>query len=229
MSLSNKFYKATAICSFLSVATTLLLIFLPNLYDPGETFESRLALVDNPVYRLRAWVYLLHPFVVLGAALGVAMAIRRRSGGLAVAGFLCFLLWALTEAGQQALTLVAYHGWAGAYAAADAATQEVLRMQISTYRAIWDSMFLLLLIGLLLGNIFYGVAMVNDRGSARVLGALFLAVAVLTAFTVSLEVGGPGLPSALAVWLYPIVQPVSRLLVGVWLWKTTEEPPCAAT
>ncbi len=224
MTVSGKFYKATAICSFVSVATTLSLIFLPRLYDPGESFESRLALVDNSIYLLRAWVYLLHPFVVLGAALGVALAVRRLSGGLAAAGFLCFLLWALTEASQQALTLVAYHGWAGAYAMADVATQEVLRMQISTYHAIWDSMFLLLLIGFLFGNLFYGVAMVSGRGSARALGVLFLAVAVLTAFGVSREIGGPGLPSVLAVWLYPIVQPVCRLLIGVWLWNTTDEP-----
>lgn len=224
MTFSGQFYKATATCSFLSVATTLLLIFLPRLYDPGESFESRLALVDNPIYMLRAWVYLLHPFVVLGAALGVAMVMRRLSGGLAAAGFLCFLLWALTEAGQQALTLVAYHGWAAAYATADVATQEVLRMQISTYHAVWDSMFLLLLIGFLLGNLFYGVAMVNDRGNARVLSVLFLAVAVLTAFGVSREIGGPALPSAMGVWLYPIVQPVSRLLIGIWLWNMAEEP-----
>ncbi|MDZ7639818.1 MAG: hypothetical protein U5J83_16470 [Bryobacterales bacterium] len=219
----GRFYRATAICSFLSVASTLLLIFLPRLYDSGESFESRLARVGNPIYMLRAWVYLLHPFVVLAAALGVAMAMRRLSGGAAAAGFLCFLLWALTEAGQQALTLVAYHGWAGAYATADVATQEVLRMQISIYHAIWDSMFLLLLIGFLLGNLLYGVAMVNSRGSAWILGVLFLAVAVLTAFGVSREIGGPGLPPALAVWLYPIVQPVSRLLVGLWLWNMAED------
>ena len=43
MTLSDKFYKAAAICSFLSVVTTLLLIFLPRLYDAGESFESGLA------------------------------------------------------------------------------------------------------------------------------------------------------------------------------------------
>jgi len=222
MTFSRSFYRVTAICSWLSVATTLALIFLPRFYGPVGSFEQRLELVSHPLYVLRAWVYLLHPFVVLAAALGVAVALRRAAPGAVTAGFLGFLLWAFTEAAQQTLTLVAFHRWAGAFAGADAAAQGVLRAQMATYDAVWDAMFLLLLIGFFAGNALFGIATLGRAGLALLLGALYLAIAFLTAAGISSEVGGPGLPPGLRMWLYPTLQPLARALIGLWLWRTQD-------
>jgi len=63
------------------------------------------------------------------------------------AGFPGFLLWAFTEAAQQALTPVACRRWAYACASAETAVREILAVQVATYDAIRNSMFLLLLIG----------------------------------------------------------------------------------
>src|SRR4030095_12433744 len=100
MRFSQKFYRAAAICSFMSVITTLCLIFVPKIYGPVTTFEDRMALVHNPLWQLRAWAYLIHPFLTLTAALGVGVALRRVATGLVVPGFLAFVLWGFTEAGQ---------------------------------------------------------------------------------------------------------------------------------
>lgn len=43
----------------------------------NTTFDERMARVHDPAYALRSWVYLLHPFLVLMAASGIAMRIRR--------------------------------------------------------------------------------------------------------------------------------------------------------
>jgi hypothetical protein len=218
------FYRTAAVGSFLSVLTTLALIFLPELYGPPESFEHRLALADHPLAELRAWLYLVHPFLVLAAAIGVAAVLCKSAPGAAVAGFLGFLLWSFTEAAQQALTLVAYRRWAKAFAAADAAQREVIRVQVESYDAVWDSMFLLLLIGFLAGNLFFGWTLVKRRGFDRIIGVCFLAAALLTAFGISGEIGGPVLPAALAFWAYPAIQPLGRFLIGVWLWRTRINP-----
>ena len=49
------------------------------------------------------------PFLVVAAALGVAMRLRREATSLVLPGLLAFLLWGATEAGQQALTLMAFN------------------------------------------------------------------------------------------------------------------------
>jgi hypothetical protein len=58
---SPRFYRVAAICSFISAATTLCLIFLPRLYPRAASFEQNIALIENPIYTLRLWIYLFHP------------------------------------------------------------------------------------------------------------------------------------------------------------------------
>lgn len=226
MTFSHRFYKAAALCSAISVVTTLMLIFLPRVYGPVSGFEERMAVVGHPAYVLRSWAYLVHPLFVLVAALGVAASRRRVAGGPAAIGFLGFLLWAFTEAAQQALTLRTFDLWRAAWPAADEDTRVLLRTQIATYDALWDAMYFLLLIGFLIGNVFLGIALWRGRGLARVVSLFLFGAALLTLFILSGELKGPALPSPLDFWLYPALQPLGRLLIAVWLWRVaTEEAP----
>jgi hypothetical protein len=101
MRFSQSFYRTAAICSVASAVTTLALIFLPSFFAPAEGFEGRMARVHDPAYQLRAWVYLVHPFITLMAALAVAMRIRNFRPALALVGLMAMALWAFTEASQQ--------------------------------------------------------------------------------------------------------------------------------
>ena len=141
MRFSARFYRATAICSFVSAITTLFLIFLPKIYGPAGSIDARVALIHHPLWQL-PWSYLFHPFFTLTAALGVAVALRKIAPGRMIVGFLGFLLWAFTEAAQQTLTLTVFRRWAAAYPQADAAGREVLRLQIAAYDSLWDAIFL---------------------------------------------------------------------------------------
>lgn len=122
------FYRGAAICSILSGGTTLLLIFLPKFHGPATSFEHRLQLVQHPLYQIRAWAYLLHPFLVATAALGVAAALRRTATGVVICAFLALL-------------------------------------------------------------------------------------------GISGELRGPTLPALMTAWLYPLLQPAARLLIGTWQWR----------
>ena len=84
----GNFLRVAAIASWLSVITTLMLIFLPELFAPAQGFEARMDRVYEPAYIARAWAYLLHPFVVLTAALGVTFLLRDRSPVLALIGII---------------------------------------------------------------------------------------------------------------------------------------------
>ena len=213
-----RFYRICAIASFASVFTTLGLIFLPEFFAPGEGFDARMARVHDPVYQARAWIYLIHPFLVMTAALAVALALRGRAAILALAGFLGFLLWGFTEAGQQTLTLFAFDPWRVAYATADEATRAAIRLRADIYDGIWNGMYVLLLVGFAIGNLCFGIVMVRVKQFTRIVGLFFFAASALTLALFVGELGFP-LPEPLAAWSYPAIQPLGRALIGVWLWR----------
>jgi hypothetical protein len=223
MQLSARFYRIAAICSIVSAITTLCLIFLPEWYAAGEGFESRMARVNDPAYRLRAWAYLIHPFLTWTAALGIAMRIRRSSAALAIAGLAGFSVWAITEAGQQTLTLMVFDNWRAAYLAGDEAVRASMPLRTAIYDGLWDGMYFLLLIAFSIGNTMFAIAMWRGPGLARALSVLYAGAVALTLLIIVGELKGPTLPESIESWLYPAIQPLARALIGVWLWKHADE------
>jgi hypothetical protein len=223
MHFTPTFYRTAASCSVLSAVTTLLLIFLPDFYAPAEGFAGRMQRVTDPAYVLRSRVYLVHPFLVLTAALGVAMRLRRTHSVAAVVGLLGFVLWAFTEAGQQTLTLFAFDRWRTAWLAGDEAVRAHMSASAATYDGLWDAMYFLLLIGFTIGNAAYGVALVRARALTRVVGAFLLAACALTLSIFAGELHWFTLPEPIGSWSYPAIQPLGRTLLGVWLWRVADE------
>jgi hypothetical protein len=226
---SPRFYRAAAICSMASAITTLCLIFLPRLYPPVADFDDRMALGSHWAYQWRSWVYLFHPFLVFTAALAVAMRVRRQAAGAAALGLAGFALWATTEAAQQTLTKVALdRTWRAAWPTAESAVREVIRQHVAFYDVVWDSMYLLLLIGFLVGNVLLALAVgraSRERGPrvlvapgmAGIVSWAFAAAAALTLLLLLPEFGGPTVAGT--GWLYPLIQPAGRALIGAWLWR----------
>ena len=220
MNFSPRFYRGAALCSLASAITTLGLIFLPSFYTPVPSFEARMALLSNPAYVLRSWVYLVHPFLVVTAAVAVAVSCRRHAAGAATLGALGFCLWGATEAGQQTLTLVALDGtWRQAWPTADEAARQLIRSHVAVYDALWNSMFFLLLLGIFAGSILLALAVRHHGGLARWVSVAFWISAGLTAIELVPELGGPSLDGPITDALYPLTQPAARALIGVWLWR----------
>jgi hypothetical protein len=216
------FYRTAAIASLVSAVTTLLLIFLPDFYSASTGFEGRMRRVDEPAYVLRSWVYLIHPMLALAAAFAVALRLRRHAA-LLLPGAVGFALWAATEMAQQAMTLFMFDRWRRAWLTGDDAVRAGMEVRTVIYDGLWDSSYVLLLIGFLIGCAFYAAAMLRLEGLSRLVGAFYAAAALLTACLLIAEFGGPPLPSPLDRWLYPAIQPLGRLLIGLWLWKNADE------
>lgn len=225
MQLPASFYRTAAVFSWTSALTTCLLIFLPQFYAPLEGFEGRMQRVHDPAYMLRSWVYLLHPFITVTAALAVAMRLRRVAPALVIPGVLAFLLWAATEAGQQGVTLQAFDPWRVAYLAGDAAVRSTMELRTAIYDDIWDAMYFVLLIAFFIGNVLYSIALWRDGLLSKAVSVGYAGAAALTATLISAEAGGPGLPEAIGPWVYPAIQPLARTLIGVWLWRNAADDP----
>ncbi len=220
-----RFFRIAAVSSMLSAVTTLLLIFLPEFYSGAEGFEARMARVYEPAYRLRAWVYLVHPFLTACAALGIALSIRRRAPVLALLGMLGFLWWALTEASQQTLTLFAFDRWRVAWNAADETARATIRINAAMYDGIWDGMYVLILIAFAVGNACFGAALIRGDGLERAVAGFLFAATALTLVLLVREIGAPLVPESVLKWSYPAIQPLGRTLIGVWLWRSATAIP----
>jgi hypothetical protein len=218
MGYSREFFAFAALCSFASVATTLILIFGSTLYPSPETLEDRIALLSNEAFQVRMWAYYLHPIVTFIAALGAYVIAKCHDAGFALLGIVFIGLWAFGEALQQALSIVALNWtWRGTYLAADAATQALYRSHMSMFDALWDGLFFLLLSGFVLGSLFMGVALLRARGFDLLIGALFLVVSALAMLNFMAGYNGPPWAGAIANAAYPWIQPATRALIGVWI------------
>jgi hypothetical protein len=224
MTFTASFYRFAALCSVASALTTLGLIFLPGSFPPAEDLAGRMARVIDPTYRLYAWVYFAHPFLVVTAVFGVAMRLRRESASLVIPGLLAFLLWGATEAGQQALTLFAFNPWRVAWLAGDPAVRATMELRAAFYDGLWNAMYFLLIVGFFIANTLYAVALLRRTGLSRVVGGFYAAAAALTLEIIYVEVCGRSVvPDAIGFWLYPLIQPLARTLIGVWLWRHRDE------
>jgi hypothetical protein len=92
------------------------------------------------------------------------------------------------------------------------------------YDGLWNAMYFLLIVGFFIANTLYAVAMWRRSGLSRVVGGFYAAAAALTLQIIVVEVGGAQLlPDAVDFWLYPLIQPLARTMIGVWLWRHAVE------
>lgn len=135
---------------------------------------------------------------------------------VSAAGIAGFALWACTEAGQQTLTLFAFDKWRAAYFTTDAATQAIIRTNVA--------MYFLLLIGFSIGNLTLGLALVRiGTVLTRIVGYFLLAAVAITLPIISGELQWWTLPELIGKWSYPAIQPLGRVLIGLWLWRAANE------
>lgn len=215
------FWRIAAACSLLSVFTTLTLIFAGQFFAPVvEGLAGRMQRVEDPVYQFRAWVYLLHPFIVFTAGAAMAVALWRKAPVLAGVALAGFALWAMTEAGQQTLTLFAFDDWRRAWLAGDPSVRATMDLRAALYDGLWDAAYTLLLIGFVIGNSALAAILLRQSDwISRVIAILMIAAVVLSAVYFAQEIWGPLLPSFVTGVAYPAIQPLGRTLIAIWLWR----------
>ncbi|MGD1841528.1 MAG: hypothetical protein ACFB0B_11625 [Thermonemataceae bacterium] len=216
----NSLLKIAGIAAFTTAFTTFLLWWLPQQYAPPSNFEEQIQLAQNPYYLARLWVNFVHIPLALMGYLGLAYVVQHKALLRATAGFRWFLIWGTIEMlGIAGIIFTVNKNWRVNYTAAAETEQPFIKAHIEYYMAVWDSQFFVLLIAFLLGTIFFGWATWKSKGLERVVSYLFWLAAPLTIFIILSGYFQVNWLGGLVGVIYPILQPVSRLLLGIFLWR----------
>ncbi|MEM9529743.1 MAG: hypothetical protein AAGA23_02365 [Pseudomonadota bacterium] len=207
---------AAGIAGVIAGVFTLLIVLLPQLYGSPSTFEERLAVHGNPWYTLRLWLSYLNIFAILLAALGLAAHRFAASPGLSLTALLLLVFYGATELiGRSIMIFTRENRWVAGLDGADEAERAALLDAIRIFDQIWVGAFPLILICFSLSMFLFALSLRGgDRLQQLVRVALFTAAALglvtlLAPHIVQLR------PIARAG--YVLIQPLSRLLVGLFL------------
>jgi len=214
-------YRVSAVLALMSAITTWLLWWLPRQVPPPTAFDEALALATQPFYLARLWINFVHVFIALGAYAGAAAIIARRQPALAWAGLGAMFGWTFAEALGVSLNLWAHNAaWRLAYAGADAPTRDMIRTGLHLWPGLWDGIFFVVLAWFLLGTLTLGLGALAGSGLQRVVAVLLLLAVPLTVVILLDGYFGASTSRAIA-WTYPVLQPLSRATMGVWIWQAS--------
>lgn len=212
----KRFTLLAAICCLLSVITTL---GIHGYFSYGSpTFEESLQFYQNKTYLINRWWVIVHCLLVVIAMWGFAILRFKKSPGYAGLGFLFFAVFSITEIFRQLLVLFYLNGLRERYLSAGDELQPLIRQSIENFTLISYSLFGLFIVAFALGNLFYGLSLLREKGWDRVLAWLLLvwfAGTILGFFNVFWEI--KWLSSFLDLFSL-VYQPIMRLLLAVWLW-----------
>jgi hypothetical protein len=215
-----KFYRFAGVCALLTAATTLPIHLLSF---PSETFEERIALHDNLPYLARLGLVAVHVCLVVVSMLAVALRRRTAYLPLAALGFLGYFVFAIGELLRTALAFFAVNaGWRASWAnATDSFTRATMATLLAAWPGINAALFHLFLFGFVAGTACYAAILLRGRGLERATGVVFAVWAVASGegWFAGIVPGFIELPDAVSVTL----QPLGRVLIGVWLWRAAVE------
>jgi len=206
------------VASILTALTTFLLWLLPRLYEAPINFQEGAELANNIYYTSRWWVNLLHIPLALAAYFGLAYKLKDRELPKVTFGMIWFVIWGTVEMiGVSGLIFAVNRNWRTNYLTATEPLKESLQQNVEIYLAIWQSMFFVLLIAFLIGTAFFGWATWKGKGLEKILSYFFWLAVPLTLLIMLSSYFGFSMGIGIVSIVYPILQPISRLLLGIYL------------
>jgi hypothetical protein len=211
-----------AIGAYLSSLTTFLLWLLPFFYPPASDFNATIPLSGNIYYLSKLWVNLIHIPLAMAGYAGITFIIMERNALKAMFGMIWLSFWGLIEmCGIASIILTVNQKWRTDYVQSDNFHKSEIKAAIESFFAIWDSLFFVLLICFLLGSLFLGWATWSTNKLDRIISILLLLAVPLTILIIISGYTQYTSAGIFVKWLYPVVQPVSRLAIGLYIWKHT--------
>lgn len=205
-------------CAILTSFTTFLLWLLPKLYETPASFLEGAQLANNVYYQSRLWVNFMHIPLALIAYWGLAHKLRSRELPKVTLGMIWFSIWGTVEmVGLSGIIFAVNKNWRTNYLTASDSTKKLLEQNVENYFALWDGMFFVLLIAFLLGTSFFGWATWKGKGLEKILSYLFWLAVPLTLLIIISGYFGFSQGDGLIEIFYPVLQPVSRFLLGLYL------------
>ena len=218
MMIQKSFIRFAAICSFLSVITTLgIHVYFP---DPPAGFEERLQLFRNTTYLVNRWWVIVHCLLVIVAMWGFALLQFKKAPGSVGLGFLFFCVFAIAEITRQMMVLFYINGLRVQYlASTDVLAREELKTALTSAGLLTAPLFGVFILAFGLGGLCYGFSLIKTKGFSKLLSIVFF-ISGLASFILL----------ANNFWQIPSLEklmsrfnatftPLMRVVIGVWLWK----------
>ena len=214
---SKSFLIVAIACCLLSVITTLGIH--SNLFDLGElSFDERLRLFDNSTYIANRFWVIAHCMFVLIAMLGFLLIQFKKSPGFTITGFIFFTVFSFTEIFRQMFVFFYLNSLRRSYIDTnDDAVQEIIKINMDHAGFIGYALFGLFIVAFAMGNICYGISLLNGSKVDRILAYLLLiwGFGNLTAF--GNEFWKSESVGQFVEYFSFIYQPIMRALVGLWM------------
>jgi hypothetical protein len=215
------FLKIASVSASLTAVTTFLLWGLPHLYNSPSNFEEGVLLSENSYYLTKQWVNFIHIPLALTGYFGLTIILFQRQPILSTFGMIWFTIWGTIEMiGVSIILFSVNFNWRSTYKVASEGNKTVLKNNIETFFSIWDSMFFVLLVAFLLGTIFFAWASWKSKGLEKILSWLLWLAVPLTILIIISGYAGQGWAGQVTKYIYPFLQPLSRLVLGLFIWKS---------
>ena len=211
--------RGLGICALFATATTFFNTIAHHFFSASD-FDSRMALIYNPVYVARQWVLLVHPAFTILLALGVALALFARAPGRSAAALIFAGVEKMTEFVLGVLILFVINPeWKGGYLTAiGTPAAAAFRQRVEVFNELLGGLFYLLWAMFILSTALFASALKRGRGLE---GWFFVSAVAAVAITLVMLVGDvAGLEAwsgPIVDWLYSPVMTTHRALAGLWL------------
>lgn len=212
----KNFILFAAIACLITVITT---IGIHGLFSYGPlSFEERLLLFKNPIYQLNRWWVIFHCLMVLTAMWGFFLLQFKKSPGFAGLGMMFFAVFSFTEIFRQIAVFFYLNQLRQKYLeATEPGVQEMIVNSMEDFGLIGFSLFGLFILSFALGNLCYGITLINQGKWDSILGWLLLIWGMVTLAIFANEFFNIPVLWDIAEWFSLIFQPLIRLLFGLWL------------
>jgi hypothetical protein len=218
---SPAFIRVASICAILTALTTVAVHWLPDLWGNLTTFESRVQLRHNVIYLGRFWIVLLHCVLVVISMAVIPLLVNGTSRVIAMFGFGCYVMFAFVEMLRTSLSIFAVNrAWRAGYETSPNEMQRrAFHAALDTFGGVNDALFFLFFLAFTVALFCYGFALLSTSGMDKGLAILFLLWGILNLPGLFGTIIGNESIGAPFDWVGRYFQPVTRLLIGLWLWR----------
>jgi hypothetical protein len=218
---SPAFIRVASICAILTALTTVAVHWLPDLWGNLTTFESRVLLRHNVIYLGRFWIVLLHCVLVVISMAVIPLLVNGTSRVIAMFGFGCYVMFAFVEMLRTSLSIFAVNrAWRAGYETSPNEMQRrAFHAALDTFGGVNDALFFLFFLAFTVALFCYGFALLSTSGMDKGLAILFLLWGILNLPGLFGTIIGNESIGAPFDWVGRYFQPVTRLLIGLWLWR----------
>lgn len=224
MNFSPVFFKATAFLAVIIVLTAIV-SWVISFWIPSATdVTEQAALLKNPLYAFRQWLWFPLPFLFLFTYLGITMKRFDTAPGLCITGFIFFFFRSMIDLVLNSVSLFALNSkWIPQAAKEiEESSGTTFVSQVNLFQDISAALLVPLFLCILLGSLVYGLATWKGSGLDKIVSVLFFVACLDLLLWSLISFGGQA-------WLAPILNPVRPFLTPVrftsiafWLWKGNE-------